>query len=184
MRRGYRCAFFLAVLFACLAFSGCKSGGTAALAVATTALPNGAIGAPYTAALTATGGTPGYRWSEVSGGAMPGGISLAGNGIFNGTPTATGTFGPYVFQVKDSTGAAVSTGSLGITITSASLSIVTSSLPQGAVNTPYSVALQASGGAPPYSWSLATGGAMPAGKAHNPRGGGVCGHPPTPRTYG
>ena len=184
MRRGYRCAFFLAVLFACLAFSGCKSGGTAALAVATTALPNGAIGAPYTAALTATGGTPGYSWSQVSGGAMPGGISLAGNGIFNGTPTATGTFGPYVFQVKDSTGAAVSSGSLGITITNASLSIVTSSLPQGAVNTPYSVALQASGGAPPYTWSLASGGAMPPGIANITSGGVIAGTPTTTGTYG
>jgi hypothetical protein len=184
MRRGYRCAFFLFVLFACVQASGCKSGGTSALTVTTTSLPNAVIGMPYSATLTATGGTPGYTWSQVSGGPMPGGISLASTGAFNGTPTVTGTFGPYVFQVADSTGASVSSGNLSITTTTGGLSIVTGSLPQGVVNSAYSFTLAASGGAPPYSWTQASGPAMPPGLASITSGGLIAGTPTATGTYG
>jgi hypothetical protein len=184
MRRGYRCAFFLAVLFACITLSGCKSGGTTGLAVATTSLPNAVIGTPYAATLTATGGTPGYTWSQISGGAMPAGISLAGTGAFNGTPTATGTFGPYVFQVTDSTGAVASSASLSITATNASLSITTSSLPRGVVNLAYSFMLAATGGAPPYTWTQASGPAMPPGLANITSDGVIAGTPTAVGTYG
>jgi hypothetical protein len=118
MRRGYRCAFILAVLFACIHATGCHSSSTARLTVTTTSLPNGVIGTLYVASLTATGGTPGYTWSQTSGGTMPGGVSLGSSGIFNGTPTTAGTFGPYVFEVTDSTGAVASSTSLSITVAS------------------------------------------------------------------
>src|SRR5579862_675775 len=187
MRRGYRCVFLLLLLFAflaCLAFTGCKSGSTTALAVSTTTLPNAIIGTPYTVALVAMGGTPGYTWSQVSGGAMPGGISLASTGTFNGIPTVTGTFGPYVFQVKDSTGASANSGGISITTANAGLTIVTSSLPQGAVNSAYSFTLQAAGGAPPYTWTLASGGAMPPGISSITSSGTIAGTPTTAGTYG
>jgi hypothetical protein len=184
MRRGYRCAFFLAVSLSCVQACGCKGGGTTGLTVTTTSLPNAVTGTPYSAVLTATGGTPGYTWSQISGGAMPGGVSLASTGTFNGTPTVTGTFGPYVFQVKDSTGAVASSGSLSITTTNAGLSIVTSSLPQGVVNSAYSFTLAASGGAPPYTWTQASGGAMPPGLANITSGGLIAGTPTTTGTYG
>jgi hypothetical protein len=184
MRRGYRCAFFLAVLFASVQASGCKSGGTAGLAVTTTSLPNAVIGTPYSATLTASGGTPGYTWSQVSGGPMPGGVSLASTGAFNGTPTVIGTFGPYVFQVTDSTGAVAPSGSLSITTTNAGLSLVTSSLPQGVINSAYSVTLAASGGAPPYTWTQASGGAMPPGLANITSDGVIAGTPTSTGTFG
>ncbi|HXC46714.1 MAG TPA: hypothetical protein VNU20_00385 [Candidatus Sulfotelmatobacter sp.] len=184
MRRGYRCAFFLFVLFACIQASGCKSGGTTALTVTTTSLPNAVIGTPYSATLTASGGTPGYTWSQVSGGPMPGGISLASTGAFNGIPTVTGTFGPYVFQVTDSTGASVSSGNLSITTTTGGLSIVTGSLPQGVVNSAYSFTLAASGGAPPYTWTQASGPTMPPGLAGITSGGLIAGTPTATGTYG
>src|SRR5277367_5080168 len=44
----------------------------------------------------------------------------------------------------------------------APLSISTSSLPMGQVDTAYSVTLAAKGGTPPYQWALASG-ALPAG---------------------
>ena len=164
MCRAYRFAFPLVLLFVCACFSGCKGGGsTTVLQVTTTSLPNGAIGTSYSPALTAVGGTPGYTWSQSSGGAMPGGITFTSTGNFSGTPTATGTFGPYVFQVTASTGASASSAPLSVTITNAGLTIATSSLPQGTVNVAYSYALVASGGAPPYTWSQASGGAMPPG---------------------
>ncbi|HKM80362.1 MAG TPA: hypothetical protein VJY15_05310 [Candidatus Acidoferrum sp.] len=118
MRCSYRCAFILAVLFACIQTTGCQSSASNILKVTTTSLPNGIVGTPYVASLTATGGTPGYTWSQTSGGTMPNGVSLGSSGIFNGTPTTTGTFGPYVFEVTDSTGATASSVSLSITVTS------------------------------------------------------------------
>src|ERR1700751_3152517 len=101
MRRAYRFAFLLVLFFVCACFSGCKGGSTTVLTVTTTSLPNGAIGTSYSPTLTAIGGTPGYTWSQSSGGAMPGGITFTSTGNFTGTPTAAGTFGPYVFQVTD-----------------------------------------------------------------------------------
>lgn len=184
MRRGYRCVFILAALFACACVSGCKSGGTTALTVTTSSLPNGAIGTSYTPALTAVGGTPGYTWSQSLGGVMPGGVTFTSTGNFTGTPTAAGTFGPYVFQVMDSTGASAPSAPLSITITNAGLTIVSSSLPQGTVNVAYSFTLVATGGAPPYTWTQASGGAMPPGLSNITSGGVIAGTPTSTGTFG
>jgi Putative Ig domain len=46
---------------------------------------------PYTAKLTATGGTGKLKWSVASGSTLPAGLQLAEDTI-TGTPTAQGTF--------------------------------------------------------------------------------------------
>ena len=157
----YRCAFLLAMMLACMQTTGCHHSASTALGVTTTSLPNGVIGTPYVASLTATGGTPGYTWSQTSGGTMPPGVSLGSSGVFNGTPTTAGTFGPYVFEVTDSAGSTASTGSLSITVTSSAPAVATSALPAGTVNSSYSVTLAASGGTPPYKWTETSGAAFP-----------------------
>src|SRR5208337_3688785 len=184
MRGGYRCAFILAVLFACIQTTGCHHSTSTALAVTTTSLPNGVVGTPYVASLTATGGTPGYTWSQSSGGTMPPGVSLGSSGVFNGTPTKTGTFGPYVFEVTDSTSATASSGSLSITVTDSAPAIATSVLPQGMVNLAYSVTLAASGGTPPYTWTETSGAVLPPGLANVTSAGVIAGTPTTAGTYG
>ncbi|MGB8495844.1 MAG: hypothetical protein WCE53_15700 [Candidatus Acidiferrum sp.] len=184
MRGGYRCAFMLAVLFACIQTTGCHSAASTILTVTTTSLPNGVVGTPYVASLTATGGTPGYTWSQTSGGTMPNGVSLGSTGIFNGTPKATGTFGPYVFEVTDSTGATASSASLSITVTNSAPAVATSALPQGIVNSPYSVTLAASGGTPPYTWTQTSGGVLPPGLANVTSAGVIEGTPTTAGAYG
>jgi hypothetical protein len=184
MRRAYRFVFLLLLLFVCVCFSGCKGGGTTILTVTTTSLPNGAIGTSYNPALTAVGGTPGYTWSQSSGGAMPGGVTFTSTGNFTGIPTATGTFGPYVFQVTDSTGASASSPPLSVTITNAGLTIATSSLPQGTANVAYSFTLVASGGALPYTWTQTSGGAMPPGLSSITSGGVIAGTPTSTGTFG
>jgi len=123
MHRGYRCAFILAVVFACIQTMGCHSSTSTALQVSTTSLPNGVIGTPYVAELIAKGGTPGYTWSQTSGGDMPNGVSLGSSGIFNGTPTKAGTFGPYVFKVTDSANSTALSTSLSITVTSGAAAV-------------------------------------------------------------
>jgi hypothetical protein len=88
------------------------------LAVTTTSLPGGTVGTAYTTTLAAANGTTPYTWAETSGGAMPGGLIFTpGTGTIAGTPTTTGTFGPYVFTVTDATNATAVSGNLTIVIT-------------------------------------------------------------------
>ena len=65
--------------------------GPAALTVTTTTLPAGAVGQSYSQTLTATGGTPPYRWSAGTG--FPTFLTLdAASGTISGTPTASGVY--------------------------------------------------------------------------------------------
>ena len=67
------------------------------------ALPQGAVGASYKAALTVTGGTSPYIFSVASG-QLPSGVQLAdGSGTFSGTPTASGNFN-FAVSVSDASG--------------------------------------------------------------------------------
>ena len=180
---------FVAVgVAACLVAGGCGGGGstTAPLVVTTTSLPNGKVGTPYIPQLEASGGTPGYSWSQTSGGAMPDGVTVSSAGVFSGTPTVPGKFGPYVFQVTDSasTPNTAQSASLSIEIDAATLAVTTTSLPGGTSGAAYSATLTASGGASPYTWAETSGGAMPPGISDITSAGVIAGTPTTPGTYG
>jgi hypothetical protein len=92
-----------------------------ALTVTTTSLPGGTVGTAYpNTTLAATGGTTPYTWTEKSGGDLPAGLMLTGSsGLISGTPTAAGTFGPYVFTVTDHDGTTANSPSMTIVITGA-----------------------------------------------------------------
>lgn len=185
MDRRYPGAMLLAMLVACIAITGCHSGsGTTVLAVTTTSLPNGMVGTAYTPELGATGGTPPYTWSQSSGGPMPAGVTVSNTGVFTGTPTTAGTFGPYVFTVTDSASDTANSPSLSITIASGALAVTTSNLPNGIVETPYSFTLGAVGGTSPYTWAETSGGAMPPGLEPVTIAGVIAGVPTTVGTYG
>ena len=63
------------------------------LQVATTSLPNAALGVFYSRQLGAFGGQPPYGWSLSPGSAsLPPGLSLATNGVLSGTPTNNANF--------------------------------------------------------------------------------------------
>lgn len=71
------------------------------LAITTTTLPNGTAGSAYAATVAASGGTPAYSWSLLSG-ALPAGLTLnPSSGSISGTPTATGT-ATFTVRVADS----------------------------------------------------------------------------------
>jgi large repetitive protein len=120
----------------------------AGLSITTTSLPNGVVGAAYSATLAATGGTPPYSWA-VSG--LPAGISATTAGVLSGTPTAAGPFNIAV-TATDITGVQA-TKTFSITIAAAGLTITSASLPNGVVGTAYSATLAAGGGTPPYTWA-------------------------------
>jgi hypothetical protein len=71
---------------------GDDGGGGTPFGIATTTLPVGGSGVPYSTALVATGGTAPYFWSLAGGSSLPPGLGLGSLGTISGTPTALGTF--------------------------------------------------------------------------------------------
>jgi hypothetical protein len=73
----------------------------AALALLCPLANTGQVSVPYSSSLTASGGTPPYRFSII-GGSLPPDLTLNGStGLISGTPTMAGTY-PYTAQVTDS----------------------------------------------------------------------------------
>src|SRR5579863_3618777 len=140
--------------------------------ISTTTLPDGNQGSPYTGTVNASGGVAPYSWSII-GGALPTGLSLGAsttNSVtITGTPSAQGTFN-FTVQIQDSTGA-TGMAALAITINAPlPLAVTTTSLPNGVLNVAYpSTTLQATGGIPPFTWTLESGG-LPAGLTLNSDG--------------
>ena len=138
-----------------------------AVSVTTTSLPAGVIGTGYSQTLQAAGGVSPYTWA-VTAGSLPAGLSLnSSSGVISGTPT-----GPFVgatnftVTVTDSESPTKKSASanLSITISATTLTVATSSLPNGVISNSYSTTLQATGGVVPYSWQV-TAGSLPPGLA-------------------
>lgn len=149
------------------------------LNVTTSSLSGGTLGTAYSQTLAATGGITPYAWS-ISAGSLPAGLTLnASTGMISGTPTGNVT-GLINFTVKvtdsETPTAQSSPKALSITITAPPLSVTSSSLPAGVVNSSYSATLQATGGVTPYSWSITTG-SLPAGLTLNAGTGVISGTP-------
>lgn len=107
---------------------------------------------------SATNGAPPYTW-RVSGGSLPAGLSLAGNGLLSGVPTSAGSFSATV-EARDAAGLTVFTPLSIVVFNSTSslpLSVLVQALPPAFVNVSFSVHLQAVGGTAPYQWSPVSG---------------------------
>ncbi|MDR2522672.1 MAG: hypothetical protein LBC93_03075, partial [Synergistaceae bacterium] len=130
------------------------------LIITTTSLPRGIVGTSYNATLTATGGSGAVIWTLDSGN-LPSGLILLENGTISGTPAMIGTAN---FTVKAASGTVSATKNLSITIDPAGggLIITTTTLRKGAVGTPYSETLAATGGSGSITWTLDSGN-LPSG---------------------
>ena len=147
------------------------------LSISTSSLPDGVSGIAYAQTLAAAGGQTPYTWA-VSAGALPPGLNLNGSQIA-GTPSTSGTFA-FTIRLTDAA-ARTTTKDLSIRI-GASVTVVTSSLAPARTGIASSQQLSASGGVPPYVWSLVSG-ALPPGVTLSPSGL-ISGTPTASGSYG
>lgn len=126
-------------------------------------------GAGYT--FSATGGVQcsggHYNWSNI-GVAVPGLSINATTGNFGGTPTTPGNYAINI-QVQDCnipTPTTLATGPITINIAASisTLTVLTTTCPNGTIGAAYNCTIQFTGGTSPYTCSL-TSGTLPAGTA-------------------
>jgi hypothetical protein len=135
--------------------------GQSGVTIVTTSLPSATAGAPYAATVTVSGGVSPFLWF-VTGGALPPGFQISPTGgVISGITPSAGTYS-FTLTVADSkNSSAAKTLSITVTnpvVTTPPLQITTvPPLFNGQAGTAYSQAFSASGGAPPYTWSIASG---------------------------
>lgn len=149
-------------------------------AVTTSSLPGITAGGVYNNALQVSGGVPPYSWS-ISSGSLPTGLSLSSGGTISGT-SCTGSTSKFTVQVADSASPPLTASApLSIGVTVVPLSISTTSLPGGVIDTIYNQPVLVSGGISPYTWSVASG-SLPTWATLDPSTGSITGIPGTTGT--
>jgi Calx-beta domain/Putative Ig domain len=128
--------------------------------ITNTSLPVGQVGSPYDDFLDAASCSSNLIWSVVSG--APGWLLLnPSTGELTGTPGAPGT-NTLTVQVQDGNNNFTNRSwSLMVTGAAPALQVITGLLPDGTNGLFYSTGLSATGGQPPYSWSVTPGYAGP-----------------------
>jgi hypothetical protein len=144
----------------------------AALAITPT-LPTATVGTAYSGAVGISGGTLPYTFSWS--GSLPPGLSFFSPPTLSGTPQTGGVYS-FPVSVSDSSNPVQNvTQTISITVEPTSaLAVITTSLPNGQLGTPYSASVEAAGGCPPYTWSATQ---LPAGLTLNANSGAISGTP-------
>ncbi len=152
-----------------------------ALYVTTVSVPSGAIETPYSTTLAAEGGEPPYTWS-VSAGSLPPGLTLESTtGVISGEPSTAGTY-RFTAAATDAGGQKAIRAFEIVVADLPPLRIETASAGSPTIGTDHSVDLKASGGTPPYTWSLASG-ALPDGIRLDAANARLTGKAEKPGTY-
>jgi hypothetical protein len=130
------------------------------LVVETNVLAAATVGSGFEAALVATGGQRPHTW-QMAGGVLPPGLALSSAGRISGIPQAAGQFA-FSVRVSDGSGRSA-TASFAVTTVNA-LRVLTTTLPEVDAGGAYQATLQATGGTPPYRWTVVDG-RLPTGLA-------------------
>jgi hypothetical protein len=138
----------------------------AQLRITTSALPDGTECTAYSATISAGGGTvSGYTWS-ITAGSLPAGLSLDASGTVSTsiTGTTTAVADTYVFtvHVRDS-GGNTDTKQLRLKINDATVSITTTSMPDGTDGSWYRSPIVSSGACTNTTTWSRTAGSLPPG---------------------
>lgn len=121
------------------------------LAINTSTLSDGVNGSVYLFTMSGSGGVAPYTWSAAG---LPPGLSMSAVGVISGSPS--GGPGSYTVDVtlQDGNNCTVQKSlSLLITTGAVAFQIITSSLPGGVKDAPYSYTVTGAGGALPLTWS-------------------------------
>ena len=151
------------------------------LTISPKSLPNGVVGTPYSATLSASGGVAPYvNWAVVPH-ALPGGLALgASTGTISGIPNSAPGVYAFSVTVQDSAGNTSAAQVFSIPISGGiGVTVNTTAVPDGIVGVPYSQTLRADGGVPPFiNWTVVSGsGLLPTGLTINAVTGLISGTP-------
>lgn len=140
--------------------------------LSTSFLRRGLKGQFYSIALSSVGGVPPLRWTAA--GALPTGITFdPRTAVMSGSSSTTGTY-LIVFTVADAL-RSMSKKNLTLTVVDP-LIIMTISLPQARYGESYLNSIVASGGEPPFTWSISNG-TLPKGMEFDSKSGVLSGAP-------
>ena len=145
---------------------------------------NGIVGVKYSQTFTVSGGVGTYTFTLTP--PNPAGLTFSASGAtgtLSGTPATSGSF-PFTVQVTD--GTSTFSRSYTLAVSASSLSILTTSLPNATQNAVYSASLSATGGTPPYTWTISPSNALPGGLtliASGPGSGSITGTPGSSGTF-
>jgi hypothetical protein len=146
----------MAMLAACGGGGGGGGGGNTPLSITSTTVDDAMVDRDYGDSVVATGGR-GAKTFAVTAGSLPDGLSLGADGTITGAPAGPAGTSNFTVTVTDSAQTpATDTQALSIEVVEA-LAISTATLPDTAVGNAYSASIAASGGKPPYAFSVATG---------------------------
>ncbi|MBL8211354.1 MAG: putative Ig domain-containing protein [Bryobacterales bacterium] len=144
----------------------------------TGALPNATLATPYAFQMTATGGTVPLTW-RVLAGRLPDGLAIEGNGRIAGTPTAAGNSSATI-EVTDVNGLTAS-AAITLRVLPALLRITSAAqIPAVTAGTDFQFAATATGGTPPYTWTL---NGAPSGLTIDAASGAISGRLAAPGTF-
>jgi hypothetical protein len=124
--------------------------------------PTVTAGVPYTYTFTATGGLSTLTWSATG---VPSGLTLSGSGVLSGTTASTGSVNLVVTATDGVVPVSrrftlflvlANPGELGVSTSGTILADAT-------VSQSYTTTLTPNGGAPPYTWTVASGSTLPPG---------------------
>jgi hypothetical protein len=151
------------------------------LIITTTRVNDVLEGGKYFFQLEASGGVAPYTWSLVSGSLQQAGLELQPGGLIAGIAYPPGTY-TFTVRVTDSDSPAATTTATFTMHVTVEVHITPTTIPQAEAGQPYSAALSANGGIPPYgSWSIQVG-SIP-GLSLNASTGVFSGTPTTPGNY-
>ncbi len=140
----------------------------------TATLPSAQVNTAYYAELAASGGTPPYTWSIISGSLPPWLNLVPDTGAISGTPDTQGVFS-FIVGVTDS--AATSAQQIfHISVAPPPLIFSTTYLPNAQENAAYYAAMSVSGGTAPYTWTIVDG-SLPSGLTVDATTGTISGLP-------
>jgi hypothetical protein len=126
-----------------------------ALSIPTSNPPQFTVGTPVALTLQAQGGTSPYTWAVVAG-ILPPGLTVTAAGAVAGSPSKAGTY-MTTLSASDASLPPLTTPSQILFTVVDPVTISTATLPTASTGLSYTAPLQAQGGTPPYTWTIASG---------------------------